>query len=169
MTHFLIVPIGPPACGKSTLRHWLLDNGFDPDGIVSADDYRRILTGEQGNQLVNAEAFSIVNTVVRTRLQNWLNVYLDATNLRPSDWDQAVDGAFAANAHPVFVLFDTPADECLKRNRLRRDPVPEGVMDRLLGVHQQITRAAIGEKVGFDVPVYGQEQFMDYRWEFLNV
>lgn len=166
MTATLILPIGPPACGKSTLRHWLLDGGFDPDGIVCPDDYRRILTGDAGNQISNKAVFEVVDMIVATRLGYGLDVYVDATNLSKTSRDSLCNFAYGADASIIMVLFDTPHNECSRRNSHRSRPVPPDAMTRMFANADDITSFTL-RREAHDAQVYTPEQFMSYSWAFL--
>jgi len=162
----LILPVAPPAAGKTTLRHWLVGSGFDPDGVVCPDDYRRIMTGDQANQKANTAVFDVVNEIVDQRLQHGLNVYVDATNLSTFGRDGLYNMAFGTQAKLVMVLFDTPYEECTRRNNRRPNPVPQAAMDRMFDTADAITKTSLRREASGS-QVYTPDQFMSYSWEFL--
>lgn len=168
MTATLILPIGPAAAGKSTLRHWLVDSGFDPDGIVCPDDYRRVMTGDHTNQTANSRVFDVVNAVTNERLRNGLDVYVDATNLSKAGRDGMFNMAHGTDATIIMVLFDTPPEECTRRNSHRAKPVPEDAMNRMFSAFSKITKFTLRREAEGESQVYTPEQFMSYSWSFLT-
>lgn len=167
MNNFMIIPVGAPASGKSTLRRWLVEHWFDPDGIVCPDDYRRVLTGGHEIQTSNDAVFKIADMITKERLRNGLNVYVDATNLHPRRRDELFNMVSASTAKLILVLFDTPRDECFRRNSRRIKPVPNDVMKRMCDSAENITKFTLRREAG-DCQVYTPDQFMSYSWEFLK-
>ncbi len=140
----LIVPIGPPACGKSTLVNHLLDIGWlDPDAVVSPDEYRRILTGSHASQEANSAVFSICHRITTNRLIRGLDVFYDATNLLPAWRSDILHVARNANQPVLYILFTANNHECLERNAAREIPVPENVMYDMFAYRGAITRESL--------------------------
>lgn len=133
----LIIPIGIPAAGKSTASEALLSNGFPPEGIVSPDDYRTILTGDRADQTTGKLVFEIVDKIVYARVSRGLNVYLDATNLLPKNRLAYVEFASRHQVQVLYLRFPTTYEECVSRNSERLRPVPENVMERMQSNFQQ--------------------------------
>jgi predicted kinase len=124
----LIVPVGPPACGKSTIATALVNSGAIPaTAIVSPDAFREMLTDERGCQDENASVFALSNAVIRTRLKRGLTVFHDATNYARL----GIMDLLAADAQARITcidLNDLPLDELLVRNARRSHPVPQHVL-----------------------------------------
>lgn len=150
MTTPLIVPVGPPGCGKSTLAHKLQILGvIDADAIVCPDDYRRILTGDRANQTCNGRVFDICETIATIRLRHSLPVYWDATNLSFAALNQmavlAQNGSTEAETEAGFnavarfnVLFHVSYEELIRRNNNRDHPVPNDVLERMYHDYQTV-------------------------------
>lgn len=129
----LILPVGPPGCGKSTLREWFINRRVLPKrAVVSPDDLRVWLTGERADQTANNAVFSVVRTVVQERLRRNLNVYLDATNLTGlSDWLNLA----AEHSQPAIIVTFKASDDTpllMERNRTREHPVPDEVLGKMI-------------------------------------
>lgn len=126
----LILPVGPPGCGKSLLAQELMEQGLSPQAVISPDQYRMIMTGDRANQHDNASVFAVCHELARARLRNRLTVYFDATNYSALP-DFGVMAA-AARAKIVCVRFDVPSVELLARNKKRAYPVPSRVLVRMI-------------------------------------
>lgn len=140
----LYLPIGPPGAGKSYLANLMVESGtLDPDAIVCPDNYRRILTGDASRQFENATAFSICRQIASARLRNGLDVWIDATNLRADWFAEHVDMANKTRTSITTILFDTPLEECERRNNERPTPVPRDIMDSMFEHYRCLDRSAV--------------------------
>ena len=119
----LYLPIGPPACGKTFLRHLSVSaQVIKASAAVSTDDFREQLTDDWWNQEENAAMFAMVEKISVIRLRRGLDVWLDATNL--SGTTPYVEAARTFGHDVISILFDTPKKVCLYRNAHRDHPVP---------------------------------------------
>lgn len=135
----LYLPVGPPGCGKSTLMESLLDSGWlDRDAVVSTDGWRQVLTGDFTCQEANAGVFQICRLVCFYRLKAGLDVWYDATNLRPEWRKDAVEMAHESGQPIVSILFTANDAECRTRNSQRERPVPDDIMDAMLEHRREI-------------------------------
>lgn len=134
----LIIPVGIPGCGKSSLGSRLADLGAFPRiGIVSRDAYREILTGDMSNQAINDECYAITNKIAETRLRYKQDVYLDATNLVFS-WYERIHKVALEEKHSIIYLPFHGPDQAFERNAKRVNPVPDSVMQKMLARWQQV-------------------------------
>lgn len=126
----LYIPVGPPACGKSTLADQMVASGIlDADAIVSSDRLRVLLTGDVNCQTANGEVFSIAHKIAATRLKYNQDVYLDATNLVAKDIKKILD--LAPNLDDVeIIISDTSHELCTERNNRRSRTVPQEAMQK---------------------------------------
>lgn len=121
----LYLPVGPPGCGKTSLRDMAVEAGvITADAVISPDEIRLWMTGDRARQDRNRDVFRVVDAVMSCRLQQGLDVWLDATNLQhrsPSDFHDT-----------TLIVFDTPDDKLWARNITREHPVPDHVLDRMI-------------------------------------
>jgi F420-dependent oxidoreductase-like protein len=120
----LIVLVGPTGSGKS---HWAARH-FRPEQIVSSDALRQMVGFDETDQRAGTDAFELLDLIVSRRLARKLLTVIDTTGLDPAR--RAVYRQEAAR-HGVpchAVVFDTPADVCKSRNRLKPRPVPNKVL-----------------------------------------
>jgi predicted kinase len=137
----LIVPIGPPGSGKSTLVDVLIESGWlHPDAVVSPDTYRRILTGDRANQDQNGNVFEICRRITSARLARGLDVFYDATNLLASWRSEILSFARIHNQPVLFILLTANNQTCRERNERREVPVPEEVMEKMFQYRREIRR-----------------------------
>lgn len=133
----LILPVGPPGSGKTQLANRLLEMGvLDMDAIVSPDVMRRIITGKRESQHDNATVFAVCDEIARGRLRNGLSVYYDATNLTSLPAFNQM--AHEVDADIVCIRFAYPEEVLRIRNETRSDPVPYGVLQRMIDAYNRI-------------------------------
>lgn len=106
----LYIPVGPPGAKKSSLAKEMVEAGLiTEDAVVSSDHYRKALTGDQTDQTVTSKVFKIVDTIVYSRLDRGLDVYLDATNLTKKDLDNTI--AVCVTVGQPYTVMVTSLDE----------------------------------------------------------
>jgi F420-dependent oxidoreductase-like protein len=120
----LVLLVGPGASGKST---WAAEH-FPADQIVSSDRLRAVVGAGEDDLTASADAFALLDTIVRHRLRRGLTTVVDTLGLdhdRRHAWrDLAAQHGVAC----VAVGFDTPPAECRARNRARTHPIPTDVL-----------------------------------------
>ncbi|WJI59683.1 polynucleotide kinase-phosphatase [Mesorhizobium sp. C432A] len=124
----LVVLIGSTGSGKSTFaaRHFL------PTEIISSDRCRALVSDNETDQDVSADAFDLVREIAGKRLKHRKLAVIDATNVRPADRKAWVELARKWHALPVAVVIDPGVDVCVARNALRADrPFGVGVAQRM--------------------------------------
>jgi F420-dependent oxidoreductase-like protein len=120
----LVVLAGPGASGKST---WAAAH-FPPDAVVSSDRMRAVVGAGEDDVTASADAFALLEEVVRLRLGRGLTTVVDTLGL---DADRRTAWLALARQHAlpcVAVAFDTPAAECRARNRARPKRIPADVL-----------------------------------------
>jgi F420-dependent oxidoreductase-like protein len=116
----LVVLVGPGASGKST---WAASH-FPPDAVVSSDRLRALVGSGEDDITASADAFSLLDEVVRLRVGRRLTTVVDTLGL---DAERRREWLSLARGHGlpcIAVGFDTPAEECRARNRARSKRIP---------------------------------------------
>lgn len=124
----LVVLIGSTGSGKSTFaaKHFL------PTEIISSDRCRGLITDNETDQDVSADAFDLAREIAGKRLKHRKLAVIDATNVRAADRKAWVDLARKWHALPVAVVIDPGVDVCVARNASRPDrPFGPGVAKRM--------------------------------------
>ena len=124
----LVVTVGAAGSGKSTFVR-----RFPPDWIVNPDHIRFEVTGDAANHGQEARVWGRAFGRIKGRLARGRTTVLDSTAATPSARRSALRVAQRLGAVVVLLVFDTPLELCLERNRRRHDPersepVPEAVV-----------------------------------------
>jgi alkanesulfonate monooxygenase SsuD/methylene tetrahydromethanopterin reductase-like flavin-dependent oxidoreductase (luciferase family)/predicted kinase len=128
----LVVLVGAAGAGKST---WALER-YRRAEVVSSDELRGVVGSGPADLDASSDAFDLLERIVAARVSRRLTTVVDTLGLdeeRRAAWR---DAARAAGLASAVVLFDTPADECRRRNAQRDRPVPAPVLA------EQVRRAA---------------------------
>lgn len=164
-THVLRLPavvvlIGPPASGKTTLRRLLVDAGLPGELVVSLDDLRREIAAEVGvaggpvrpPQDWTPRALREADVRQARLLAAGRGYLADSTHLRRRDRVAHVRAAHAAGLPAVALLLPAlPVEELARRNARREDEarVPDDVLRR--HAHRRsLLDAALLRGEGFD-------------------
>ncbi|QJE96442.1 polynucleotide kinase-phosphatase [Luteolibacter luteus] len=113
----LVLLIGPSGSGKSTFarRH------FKPTEIVSSDACRGMVSDDEDDQSVTAQAFAVLDFIVRQRLALGRLTVIDATNVNPEDRARLIAIAREYHFLCTAVVFTLPESLCHERNKSRPD------------------------------------------------
>lgn len=120
----VVVLVGPGAAGKST---WAAET-FAAELVVSSDRLRALVGAGEDDLAASADAFALLEEVVRQRVGRRLTTVIDTLGLdreRRRNW---LELARAQGIPCVAVAFDTPAAECRRRNRERAKRIPADVL-----------------------------------------
>jgi protein phosphatase len=141
----LVLLIGPSGSGKSTFAR----QQFRPTEIVSSDACRALVSDDENDQSVTADAFALVQLLVEKRLKHRRMTVVDATNLRPADRRPYLDAARRAGVPAVALVFDWPEAVLFGRHAQRTDR-PFGTS--VLAAHRRTLHAGLGElpREGYD-------------------
>jgi F420-dependent oxidoreductase-like protein len=118
------VLVGPTGSGKS---HWAAQH-FRPEQVVSSDALRQMVGFDETDQRAGTDAFELLDLIVSRRLARKLLTVVDTTGLDPARRAVYIEAASRSNVPCHAVVFDTPADLCKSRNRLKARPVPAKVL-----------------------------------------
>src|SRR5262245_32827723 len=140
----LVVLIGATGSGKSTFAR----KHFKPTEIISSDYARGLVSNDENDQGVSADAFDLVRAIAEKRLKNRKLTVIDATNVRASERKQWAEVARRCHALPVATVPAVDVDTCHERNKLRPNrQFSAAVPQRMIG---EIRRGLRGlEKEGF--------------------
>jgi len=140
----LVVLAGPGASGKS---RWAAEH-FPPDAVVSSDRLRAVVGAGEDDVTASADAFSLLDEIVRLRVGRRLTTVVDTLGLDAARRTAWVQLARTNGMACVAVAFDTPAAECRARNRARRKRIPADVLAGQLRAWPAARDRIAGE--GFD-------------------
>ncbi len=124
----LVVLVGAAGSGKST---WAEEN-FRPGQVLSTDHFRALYGSGPSDQTAGTEAFSLLDTLIETRLAKGLTTVIDTTGLDADRRAAYRAAAAAAGVACVAVGFDTDPALCHERNAARQHPVPKTALDKQL-------------------------------------
>jgi predicted kinase len=131
--HKLILVCGIPGSGKSTFaKSNFCDERVSPKYLyLSSDELRgKFGTGEE-DQTVSGKVFSYMRSAARKSLSLGSNVVIDATNVNRKSRADFVKIGRETGAYIIAYCFDTPLDECKRRNKSRSRVVPEFVLNNM--------------------------------------
>ena len=119
----VIVLVGLPGSGKST---WAETQGIT---VLSSDQLRQLLADDATNQQIHGLVFGTMRHLLRRRLElGAAATIIDATNLQRAHRKAWLKIAKAYGAEAEAVYFETPVEECLRRNASRSRVVPAEVI-----------------------------------------
>jgi len=124
--------IGIPGAGKSTLARRLAAR-CHPSTLVSSDEIRKHLYGDESVQGCPAEVFRQARTDLRAALRAGRSVIYDATNINPRFRSRTLGELRHEGARWIIGYWlRVPLEVCQQRNRARHRNVPEDVLRRML-------------------------------------
>lgn len=104
--------------------------------ILSSDEIRKQLYGDENDQTHNEEVFQYIKDTSVEKLEKGQRVIIDATNLSRKA-RQSITGyvdqklSFYEYGFIKFIVIATPYYQCLENNRKRSRQVPENVIERM--------------------------------------
>jgi predicted kinase len=144
----VVVLVGPPASGKSTVRRQLVAEGLPADLVVSLDDLRRELRDRSAEprplQDYTLVALRIAGDRQRALVEQGRGYLADAQHLRRRERRAHVAGA-AGLPTIAILLPDLPLEVLLQRNALRGEDerVPDDVVARAAHRRSLLTAALL--------------------------
>jgi len=139
----LVLLVGAPAAGKSTLAAALVAAGEVAAGdVLSTDTYREVLTGDALDLTSDRKVWAEVRERLVERMAAGRTTVVDATNLFPRRRARHIRIAREYGRPVVAIRFEVPAAELLERNEQR---------DRVLRPNVLVTMAVeMEEHSGID-------------------
>ena len=124
----LIVLVGMPGSGKTTFAKNVLED--EDVVIISSDEIRLRLTGDESDQSQNDEVFRIYYREIRNYLLDGRNVVADSTNLRRQDRERLRQIAKDAASETHLIIFNNGIQATI-RNSQRERKVPDHTVLRM--------------------------------------
>jgi alkanesulfonate monooxygenase SsuD/methylene tetrahydromethanopterin reductase-like flavin-dependent oxidoreductase (luciferase family)/predicted kinase len=124
----LVVLIGPAGSGKS---HFAATH-YRRHEIVSSDELRSVLGSGEHDLPATAEAFVLLDVIVKSRLTRGLTTVVDTLGMDRGLRRLWMDQAREAGLPAVAVVVDTPPEETRRRNADRAYVVPAGALNQQL-------------------------------------
>lgn len=125
----LFMMIGLPASGKSTLAEQIAKS--EDAEIVSSDNIRKELYGDENIQGDNNKVFRILQERIISGLKNNKNMIYDATNISYKTRMAFLQRLNKLEVEKIAIMVATPYEDCLIRNSQRERKVPEEVIKRM--------------------------------------
>ena len=122
----LYIAVGIPGSGKSTYG-----KNMNNVCVVCPDTIRKELYGDESIQGDGREVFSTAYEIAKKHLIEGENVYFDATNVTKYSRKNTLNQLSCFAKKCIAIYFDTPFDECKRRNAGRSRVVPENVIDSM--------------------------------------
>jgi protein phosphatase len=113
----LVAMVGISSSGKSSF----VNKHFSRFEVVSSDQCRGIITNDENNLSVTAEAFELVDHIVRLRLKQGLLTVIDATHVQPDSRKSILQAARDYHCMPVAIVLNPPMEEIEARHDGRTD------------------------------------------------
>ena len=109
--------IGASGSGKTSfaLRH------FKPTEILSSDLLRAWVSDNENDQTATAEAFELLQTMVRIRLHHRRRCVIDSTNIKPEHRAHYIRLAAEAQCPAIAIYLDIEERICIARTQVRTD------------------------------------------------
>ena len=124
----LFILVGLPASGKSTYCSLLRSENLI---ILSSDEIRLELFGDETCQANNKLVFDTLNKRVKDALKNNKDVVYDATSLTKVVRKNIITKFQKDASEIICIFFNVSLDECIKRNSKRERTVPVDVLRKM--------------------------------------
>jgi predicted kinase len=151
----VVVLCGPAACGKSTFA----ERHFRPTQVISSDRTRALVCDDERDQRYQTQAFALLHYLIEQRLSINRLCVVDSTALTPQARRELLSLARKYQVPCVVILFDTPLEKCIERDRARERTVGAVVIERHYQLFEQ-ARAAIRQE-GFDRIIELRDEALD--------
>jgi protein phosphatase len=113
----LVVLIGSSSAGKSTFAR----QHFRSTEILSSDYCRSLVSDDENDQSVTAEAFEILHFIAAKRLAAGRLTVVDATNVQAEARQPLLNLARQYDYFAVAIVLNVPEQVCVARHQQRRD------------------------------------------------
>jgi protein phosphatase len=129
----LLVLCGPAGCGKSTFAA----QRFLPTEIVGSDHCRALVCDDENDQTVSREAFDVFHTILEKRMRLGRFCVADSTALSSQARARLRQQSRHLGYYGCLLIFNTPTEICLQRDRQRTRQVGEAGIQYQAGLLKQ--------------------------------
>lgn len=140
----LVVLVGASSAGKTT---WASEH-FASTEVVSSDALRAMVGAGADDQAAGTVAFDLLEQIVTERMRRGLTTVIDTLGFDEASRRRWIEMARAQGLPAYAIVFDTPGDECLRRNAERVRGIPVTVLRRQLSRARQVFASLADD--GFD-------------------
>jgi protein phosphatase len=134
----LVVLIGSSGAGKSTFAR----QHFRSTEILSSDYCRSLVSDDENDQSVTAEAFEILHFITGKRLAAGRLTVVDATNVQTEARKPLLNLARQYHCFAVAIVLNVPEQVCIERHQQRRD---RNFSTHVIRQHQQDLQRSLQE------------------------
>lgn len=129
----MLILHGLPACGKSTYRKGLMENWPGQWHYINWDEIRHSDPGWVYTRKAEKEIQEASFAAAEELLRLGHDLIIDNTNLNPKTSRRWMELGLKHGVYVETKFFDTPLDECIRRNELRTgwENVPRPVIERM--------------------------------------
>jgi predicted kinase len=141
-----IITVGIPASGKSTFAE-------SQAGAlnINLDDCRAQISGDASNQNVTQQALALRDQLLQQAMEEGQLIIVSDTNLIPEHRSALIQKFKAALYGVTLLVFDTPFEVCVERNRARDRQVPDHAMQRMQQALESYPPAACAQAHGIKI------------------
>ena len=122
---------GLPASGKSTFAKELVKQGQGKIVRINKDDLRAMIHNSKFSKNREAVILQTRDTLINLFISQEKSIIIDDTNLNPVHEKEISNIAKEYNYTFLVKMFDVSLRECLKRNALRDNPVPDEIISKM--------------------------------------
>ncbi|CAL6072455.1 L-seryl-tRNA(Sec)_kinase [Hexamita inflata] len=149
----IVVLVGPPACGKSTLMA-KLKLEYEEASFLQVDD---LFSSVSQANISKYDFDSIQSQFFEQLSENTSDLIFCENNLPlPSSRRRIVQICEQKNYNHLFVNLNIPLEECVRRNSLRSNPVPDPVLVKLFELQFLTGRSRVQNVFEYDASNYNQ-------------
>jgi len=125
----MVLMVGVPGSGKSTVSQRLIDKGF---AVLNADSIRQELWGDANDQREPEKVFEVFHQRMDVLLDEGKDIIIDNANTNPRHREQLITRAKAKGYTDIQLwILDVPLETCLQRNRDRQRNVREDIVTKM--------------------------------------